>query len=139
MPSSLHRAGHRALPSDTALAVVAAALVLAALPSLAAGASAAAAADCSWWYEETAHGSLPGGGAVFVDGEDEVASFYLLAACARTAVVCPNSTFCWWAAYLGRAAATAAAHVAGYVAMPRTWAVSFAAPDIYFPGVDLID
>ena len=67
MPSSLHRAGHRALPSDTALAVVAAALVLAALPSLAAGASAAAAADCSWWYEETAHGSLPGGGAVFVD------------------------------------------------------------------------
>jgi hypothetical protein len=27
----------------------------------------AASASCAWWYEQTAHGALPGGGAVFVD------------------------------------------------------------------------
>ena len=78
-------------------------------------------------------------GAVFVDGEDEVAAFYLMAACARTAVVCPNSTFCWWAAFLARSLAAAAGRAAGYVAMPRRWIVALNAPDIYFDGVDIID
>jgi hypothetical protein len=78
-------------------------------------------------------------GAVFVDGEDEVAAFYLMAACARTAVVCPNSTFCWWAAFLARARAAAAGRAAGYVAMPRRWVVALNAPNIYFDGVDIID
>jgi hypothetical protein len=78
-------------------------------------------------------------GAVFVDGEDEVAAFYLMAACARTAVVCPNSTFCWWAAFLARSLAAAAGRAAGYVAMPRRWIVALSAPHIYFDGVDVID
>ena len=78
-------------------------------------------------------------GAVFVDGEDEVAAFYLMAACARTAVVCPNSTFCWWAAFLARSLAAAAGRAAGYVAMPRRWIVALDAPNIYFDGVDIID
>lgn len=64
----------------TSLITAALALLLAA-PALtrsaaAAGGAAAAsgaatatavAASCSWWYESTAHGSLPGGAAVFVD------------------------------------------------------------------------
>ena len=77
--------------------------------------------------------------AIFVDSEDEVASFYLMAACARTAVICPNSTFCWWAAFLARALAIAAGRAAGYVAMPRQWIIQMAAPNIFFEGVDVID
>ena len=92
--------------------------------------------DLPWAREQEGFRSR---GAIFVDSEDEVSSFYLMAACARTAIVCPNSTFCWWAAFLARAVATVAGRAAGYIAMPRQWILALSAPNIYFEGVDILD
>ena len=69
--------------------------------------------DLPWAREQTVFTRR---GAIFVDGEDEVASFYLLASCARNVIVCPNSSFCWWAAFLGRAASKTARAF-----LPREW------------------
>jgi hypothetical protein len=64
-------------------------------------------------------------GARVVDGEDEVASLYLLAACTR-AKVCSNSTFCWWAAFLARAFSAAFGDGSvGPVYMPKSWIRGF--------------
>ena len=73
----------------------------------------------------------------FVTQEDEVATFYLLAAAAR-GLICPNSTFCWWAAVLGRDDDGVTKR---FVALPKPWANDVAtAPDsYYFPGVVTID
>ena len=92
--------------------------------------------DFAWTREQVAFTSR---GATFIEGENEIASFYLLAACARKAVVCPNSTFCWWAAYLARATALAAGKLPGFVAMPRKWIIAMSAPDIYWEGVTVVE
>lgn len=43
-----------------------------------------------------------GGTVVFCEGEDEVTSLYMMSL-AALGIVCPNSSFCWWAAMLGPA------------------------------------
>jgi hypothetical protein len=81
-------------------------------------------------------------GARFVSGEDEVATFYLLLA-ARRGLICPNSTFCWWAAFLGRGDDEEASARAPprYVIMPRPWwSFASAADDAFFySGVDSVN
>lgn len=59
-------------------------------------------------------------GAVIVDAEDEVSTFYLLAI-AGVGQICPNSTFCWGAAYLARALNLVAGRTNRFVVMPRSW------------------
>ena len=55
--------------------------------------------DWAWARAQPFIARLPGR-VVFVDGEDEVASFYMMML-AGEGVICANSTFCWWAAWLG--------------------------------------
>jgi hypothetical protein len=57
--------------------------------------------DFPWARNQTWVARLPGR-VVFVEEEDEVYSWYMMML-AGEAVVCANSTFCWWAAYLGAA------------------------------------
>jgi hypothetical protein len=88
--------------------------------------------DVAWAREQAGFASR---GARIVDGEDELSSFHLLAACER-ARVCPNSSFCWWAAFLGRAMGQTAP-----IYMPRRWikAHEKTSAAIYFEGVHKID
>ena len=79
-------------------------------------------------------------GARFIEGEDEVATLYLLLAAGR-GLICPNSTFCWWAAFLGRYDNDGALRRGRMVTMPKPF---FSRPSIAdealpFPGVDTID
>ena len=39
-------------------------------------------------------------GVIFVEESDPLRAFYLLALAAEGGVICSNSTFCWWAAFL---------------------------------------
>lgn len=55
--------------------------------------------DYPWARNQSWVQALPGE-LVFVEDEDEVYSFYMMML-AREGVICANSTFCWWAAYLG--------------------------------------
>jgi hypothetical protein len=57
--------------------------------------------DYGWARNQTWVKRLPGK-ITFVEDEDEVYSWYMMML-AGEAVVCANSTFCWWAAYLGAA------------------------------------
>ena len=57
--------------------------------------------DYPWARNQTWVRGLPGR-VTFVEEEDEVYSWYMMML-AGEAVVCANSTFCWWAAYLGAA------------------------------------
>ena len=92
--------------------------------------------DLSWARLQTGFISR---GARFVDGEDEVATFYLLVA-ARRGIICPNSTFCWWAAYLGRDDG-GISNLKRPIILPRPWwTFSSNADDaFFFSGVDAID
>ncbi len=74
-------------------------------------------------------------GAVIVEGEDEVSSLFLLAS-AGAGLICPNSTFCWWAAYLAKAFSAEAKRKNGFVSFPRHWINAyFDAPNALFEGV----
>jgi hypothetical protein len=55
--------------------------------------------DYPWARNQSWVQSLPGEH-VYVEEEDEVYSFYMMML-AREGIICANSTFCWWAAYLG--------------------------------------
>ena len=60
--------------------------------------------DWEWARAQEFVARFPGR-VVFVDGEDEVASWYMMLM-AGEGLVCANSTFCWWAAWLGRVGRT---------------------------------
>jgi hypothetical protein len=55
--------------------------------------------DYPWARNQSWVQALPGR-LVFVEDEDEVYSFYMMLL-AREGIICANSTFCWWAAYIG--------------------------------------
>jgi hypothetical protein len=55
--------------------------------------------DYPWARNQSWVQSLPGEH-VYVEEEDEVYSFYMMLL-AREGIICANSTFCWWAAYIG--------------------------------------
>ena len=55
--------------------------------------------DYPWARNQSWVQALPGR-LVYVDEEDEVYSFYMMLM-AREGIICANSTFCWWAAYIG--------------------------------------
>jgi len=55
--------------------------------------------DYPWARNQTWVQALPGE-KVYVEDEDEVYSFYMMML-AREGVICANSTYCWWAAYIG--------------------------------------
>ncbi len=55
--------------------------------------------DYPWARNQSWVQALPGR-LVFVEEEDEVYSFYMMLL-AREGIICANSTFCWWAAYIG--------------------------------------
>lgn len=54
--------------------------------------------DIQWVREQEPFRSLVE--AIFVDEPDPLISFYLLTLTAEGGVLCSNSTFCWWAAFL---------------------------------------
>jgi len=54
--------------------------------------------DIQWTREQRVFTDLPG--VVFVDESDTLTSFYYLVLAAEGGIVCSNSTFCWWAAFL---------------------------------------
>jgi len=73
--------------------------------------------------------ALPGR-VVWPEAEDEVSSWYMMML-ARRGVICANSTFCWWAAYLGAAAR---------VFLPSHWYNSpgHEPTGIHFPGATVV-
>ena len=102
-----------------------------------AGARAAAASlvffiftnDYPWARNQSWVQALPGR-LVFVEEEDEVYSFYMMLL-AREGIICANSTFCWWAAYIG---------VARRQYLPNHW---YNSPGneptgIHFPGTTVV-
>ena len=54
--------------------------------------------DLAWVREQEVFRGLAG--AVFVDERDPLRAFYMLALAAEGGVLCSNSTFCWWAAFI---------------------------------------
>ena len=65
--------------------------------------------DLPWVWEQPFFRDLRARGlASAVDEPDALRALYLMSL-ARRGLVCPNSSFCWWAAWLGNARATSAA------------------------------
>ena len=54
--------------------------------------------DVAWVREQDVFRELAG--AVFVEERDPLRAFYMLALAAEGGVLCSNSTYCWWAAFL---------------------------------------
>jgi hypothetical protein len=54
--------------------------------------------DIQWTRQQDTFSSIPG--AVFVDVSDSLLSFFFLILAIEDGVICSNSTFCWWAAFL---------------------------------------
>ncbi len=86
--------------------------------------------DYPWARAEPAITSLPGR-IVFVEEEEEVYSWYMMML-ARKGIICANSTFCWWAAYIG--------HLARFIALPSHWYNSPGSEPtgIHFPGATVV-
>ena len=69
---------------------------------------------------------------VFVEGEDEVASFYMMML-AGEGIICAPSTFCWWAAWLGlpNRRGFLPSHVA-------PWGEPTGTGGFFFPGAEVV-
>jgi len=87
--------------------------------------------DWEWAQEQDFIAEFPGD-IVWVDAEDEVASFYMMML-AADGIVCANSTFCLWAAVLGvfRRAVYFPSHVA-------PWDEPSGNGGWFFPGAEVI-
>ena len=85
--------------------------------------------DYPWARNQSWVKALPGR-LVFVDQEDEVYSFYMMLL-ARQGIICANSTFCWWAAYIG---------VSRRQYLPNHWYNSpgHEPTGIHFPGTTVV-
>jgi hypothetical protein len=86
--------------------------------------------DYAWARAEPAIMGLPGK-VVYVEEEEEVYSWYMMML-ARKGVICANSTYCWWAAYIG--------HLARFIALPSHWYNSPGSEPtgIHFPGATVV-
>jgi hypothetical protein len=86
--------------------------------------------DYAWARASAFIASLPGK-VVFPEAEDEVYTWYMMML-ARLGLVCPNSTFCWWAAYVG--------HWGRMVTLPNHWYNSPGQEPtgIHFPGATVV-
>jgi hypothetical protein len=85
--------------------------------------------DYAWARNQSWVQALPGR-LVYVEEEDEVYSFYMMLL-AREGIICANSTFCWWAAYIG---------VARRQYLPNHWYNSpgHEPTGIHFPGTTVV-
>jgi hypothetical protein len=73
--------------------------------------------DLEWVQQQGVFFDLPG--AVFVEEADTLMAFYFLVLAAEGGIICSNSTFCWWAAFLS--AARRAASGARPAILPNHW------------------
>ena len=88
--------------------------------------------DWAWARAQGFVARFPGR-VVFVDGEDEVASFYMMML-AGEGVICAPSTFCWWAAWLGLQGRR--------VFLPSRfapWGEPTGTGGFFFPGAEVVD
>jgi len=83
--------------------------------------------DFEWVRAQPLFSSLPGE-VVLITDEDEVMSFYMMIL-SRYGIVCANSSYCWWAAFLMSSEKT--------VVFPDKWyeRSDTNTSGIYFPGV----
>ena len=75
--------------------------------------------DVEWTREQRVFTDLTG--AIFVDEADPLKAFYFLVLAAEGGIVCSNSTFCWWAAFLS--AARREAYNERLAIFPERWAL----------------
>lgn len=93
--------------------------------------------DFAWVRSQPFFGSLPGR-VVYVDGEDEVSTLYMMSLLGG-GLVCANSSFCWWGAYLGVPSRDAR------VTFPRPWFKGFPGVEhgdwrgLYYDGPAVVD
>jgi hypothetical protein len=86
--------------------------------------------DYEWARSSAFVAALPGR-VVLPDTEDEVYTWYMMML-ARRGIVCPNSTFCWWAAYIGV--------LQRFITLPNHWYNSPGQEPtgIHFPGATVV-
>jgi hypothetical protein len=86
--------------------------------------------DVAWVRAQEPFRSLEG--AVFVDERDPLRAFYMLALAAEGGVLCSNSTFCWWAAFLSELGRRRA--VRRLVIFPDGWTATHSLTGFHGPG-----
>jgi hypothetical protein len=86
--------------------------------------------DYAWARSSPFIAALPGR-VVFPEAEDEVYTWYMMML-ARAGIICPNSTFCWWAAYIGV--------LQRFITLPNHWYNSpgHEPTGIHFPGATVV-
>ena len=86
--------------------------------------------DYAWARANDFIARLPGR-VVFPEDEDEVHTWYMMML-ARKGLVCPNSTYCWWAAYIG--------YLRRFLTLPNHWYNSpgHEPTGIHFPGATVV-
>jgi len=86
--------------------------------------------DVAWVREQDVFRDLAG--AVFVEERDPLRAFYMLALAAEGGVLCSNSTFCWWAAFLSELGRRRA--VRRLVIFPDGWTATHSLTGFHGPG-----